>query len=93
MQQAFALHARADAELDQKIRGPVLDQPGANAIFDIVAAAVLDDDRRNALQVQQPRQHQPRGPRSDNPYLGAHYVVRARHDCLLGIAGSLSDQP
>ena len=54
------LHARADADLGQQIGGPMLDQSGADAVFDVIAAAIFDDDRLDALQVQQPRQHQAR---------------------------------
>ena len=34
----------ADTEVGEKIRRPVLDQACANSIFNVVAAAVLDDD-------------------------------------------------
>ena len=54
MQHAFALHALADANIAEEIGGPMLDQAGANAVFDVVAAAIFDDDRLDALQVQKP---------------------------------------
>ena len=69
------LHALADADVDQQIGGPMLDQAGADAVLDIVAAAILDDDRLDALQMQQPRQHQAGRPRSDNSDLRAHDVA------------------
>ena len=66
------MHALADADIDQEIGGPVLDQPGADAVVDILFAAVLDDDGIDALQVQEPRQHQARRPRPDDTDLCAH---------------------
>ena len=54
MQHAFTLHACAGTNVDQKIGGPMLDEPGTNAVFDVVAAAIFDNDRLNALQVQKP---------------------------------------
>src|SRR5262249_19077461 len=44
VREAFALHALAHLGLDQKVARPLLDQAGADAALDIVAAAVLDDD-------------------------------------------------
>jgi len=63
---------RAPAPTCVQIGGPVLDQPGADAVLDVVAAAVLDDDRGNAGKVQQPPQHQPGRPGPDNSDLRAH---------------------
>src|SRR5512141_1197664 len=61
---ALALHALADAKLNQQFAGPVLDQSGTDAVFDIFAAAIFNNDRLDAGEMQQPRQHQARGPRS-----------------------------
>ncbi len=72
MQDAFALHPFADADVGQKIGGPVLDQSGADAVLDVIAAAVFEDDRFDAGEMQQPRQHQPGRPCSDNADLRAH---------------------
>ena len=72
VQHAFALHALADAELGQQIGGPMLDQAGADAVLDVIAAAVLDDDGLDAGKMQQPRQHQPGRPCSDDADLRAH---------------------
>src|SRR5262249_8266482 len=44
VEHALALHARADAGFDQEVARPLLDQAGANAALDIVAAAVFQDD-------------------------------------------------
>ena len=68
----LALHALADAGLDQEIARPLLDQAGADAALDVVAAAVLDDDRLDAGAMQKMREHQPGRPGADDPDLGAH---------------------
>jgi hypothetical protein len=51
VEHALALHARAHADLDQEVARPLLDQPGADAALDIVAAAVLQHDGLDARQV------------------------------------------
>jgi len=72
MQHAFPLHSRAGADVDQKIGRPMLDEAGPNPVFDVVAAAIFNDDRLNAVQVQQPCKHQARGPCADNSNLSPH---------------------
>ena len=72
VENAFAFHALADAQLGQQIGGPMLDQAGADAVLDVIAAAVLDDDGLDAGKMQQPRQHQPGRPCSDNADLRTH---------------------
>src|SRR5262249_12865982 len=72
VEHAFALHALAHPGLDQEIACPLLDETGADAVFDIVAAAVLQHDRLDARQMQQMRQHQPGGPRPHDADLYAH---------------------
>src|SRR6476660_8388561 len=44
MQHTLALHALADSHIGEQVGGPMFYQPGADAIFDIVATAILDDD-------------------------------------------------
>ena len=68
----LALHALADAGLDQEVGRPLFQEAGANAALDVVAAAVLQDDGFDAREVQQMRQHQPRGAGSDDPDWRAH---------------------
>src|SRR6185437_6340631 len=68
----FALEAVAGADVGQEVDRPMLDQAGADAVLDVLAAAVLDDDRVDALQGEQVSEHQPRRACSDNPDLGAH---------------------
>src|SRR5262249_15515619 len=91
VEHALALHARADAGLDQEIARPLLDQAGADAALDIVAAAVFQDDALHAIEVEEMRQHQPGGPRADDTDLRAHLAlpaVRPSAVTLIGIAGS-----
>ena len=72
VQQAFGLHPLPDPDLCQQVGGPMFDQPGADAVLDVVAATVFDDDRFDAGKMQQPRQHQPGRARSNNADLRAH---------------------
>ena len=72
VEHAFALHARARADLHQEVARPLLDQSGADATLDIVTAAVLQHDRLDARQMQEMRQHQPGRPCPDNTDLRAH---------------------
>jgi hypothetical protein len=72
---AFALHARADAGFDKEVARPLLDQPGADAALDILAAAVFQDYALDPLQVKEMRQHQPRGPGTDDTDLSAHLAL------------------
>src|SRR5262249_23204549 len=72
MRQPFPLHALANADLDQKIARPLLDQAGADAALDVIATAVLQDDRVDACKVQKMREHQPCRSRADDSNLCAH---------------------
>src|SRR5262249_26219348 len=76
----LAPHALADAGVEQEIGGPLLQQPGADAAFDIVAAAVLQDDGLDPFEMQKMREHEARRASADNPDLGAQawHVSRAR---------------
>ena len=76
VEHAFALHARADAGFDEEVARPLLDQTGADAALDVVAAAVFQDHALHALEVEQMRQHQPGGPGADDADLGAHLALR-----------------
>ena len=59
----FSREPLADAHLVQEVDGWLFQHSGADAMFDVVAAAGLEDDRLDALQVQQVRQaSDPAGP-------------------------------
>src|SRR5216684_4671343 len=68
----FALHALADAGLGEEVARPLLDQAGADAALDIVAAAALQDHRLDALEVQEMGEHQPGRSSADDTDLRAH---------------------
>ena len=55
MDHGLALHARADAGVDQHRPTQLFDQPGAHAVLDILAAAVFEDDGFDAGKMQQMR--------------------------------------
>src|SRR5688572_17178383 len=78
MEQAFALQALAHAGVDQQLTRPMLDQAGADPALDVVAAAVLQDDRFDTLKVQEMRQHQPGGACTNNSDLRSHRYGRPR---------------
>src|SRR6476661_5240032 len=82
MQHALALHAAADADVDEEVSSPMLDQAGTDAILDVIAAAVFDDDRLDALKMQQPCQHKSSGPRSDNSDLRPYHLLPADNFAL-----------
>src|SRR5207245_9054414 len=89
VEHALALHARANAGFDQKVARPLLDQAGADAALDIVAAAVFQDDALHALEVEEMRQHQPGGPGADDTHLRAHLLLPVVPAAtLIGIARS-----
>ena len=72
MRQAFALQPFAHAHLDHQIDGALLQHPGAHALDHILLAAVFNDDRIDALQVQQVSQQQAGGPGADDANLCMH---------------------
>src|SRR5262249_28474270 len=89
VEHALALHARPDAGFHQEVARPLLDQAGADAALDIVAAAVFQDDALHALEVEKMRQHQPGGPGADHTDLRAHLVLPVGPAVtLIGIARS-----
>ena len=71
MDQADALESLADAGFIQQIDGALFEHAGADALLDILAAASLEHDRLDAVEVQQMRKHQPRRSRSDDADLCA----------------------
>ena len=69
---AFALHARPDADLLHQIDRALLEHAGPDRGLDGLAAAGLQNDRLDALQVQDVGQHQPRRAGTDDGYLSFH---------------------
>ena len=56
--QALALQPVADAGVDQRVDGVLLEDAGADARLDVVARPVLQDDGVDALQGEQTREEQ-----------------------------------
>jgi hypothetical protein len=69
---AFLLQSLADTGLDQQLDGSVLEDAGANALLDVFAASILEDDGLDALQMQQVAEEEPGGPGPDDSDLSPH---------------------
>jgi hypothetical protein len=67
----LALKSLPHADLDQQIDCPLLEHPRANALLDVLAAPVLEDNGVDPLQMEEVRQHEPGGTGTDDPDLGA----------------------
>ena len=70
--QSLALQTLADAGFDHQVHRALLQHARAHPIFDVLAAAALQNDRLDASQVQQMREHQAGRSRPDNTDLGSH---------------------
>ena len=68
----LALHTHADAGVAEEVGGALLQHPRANAMLDVLAAPVLEDDRVDALEVEQVRERQAGRAGADDPDLRAH---------------------
>jgi hypothetical protein len=69
---ALALQPLADAGFDEEPHGSVLEDAGADALLDVLAASILEDDGLDPLELQQVAEEQPGGPRPDDSDLSAH---------------------
>jgi hypothetical protein len=67
----FALNTGADAHRSQEIHGPLLEDTCPHPVDHVIATAILDDDRINAVQMKEMREHQPRRSGADDSYLGS----------------------
>ena len=69
--QTFAAKPVADADLVHEIHRALLEHAGTDARDDVFLAAILEDDRVDALQVQQVTEHQTGRSGPDDGHLGA----------------------
>ena len=53
--EALASHALANARLVEQVHAALFQNAGAHPVFDIVATAILDDHRVDAVEMQQVR--------------------------------------
>ena len=67
----FSLEPLPHADLRQQVDGALLEHPGADALLDVLAASVLEDDRVDGLEMEKVRQNEPGGTGTDDPDLGA----------------------
>ncbi len=55
MDDSLPLQACADARVDEQVCASLLEDAGADAVLDVVAAAILEHHGLDSLQLQQPR--------------------------------------
>jgi len=65
------LQSLADARLDEQVGGALLEDAGADSMFDVLAAAVLEHNRVDPSELEQARQRQARRAGADDPDLRA----------------------
>src|SRR5215210_5308554 len=77
------LHPVADARLVQQVDRALLQHARPDPVLYVIAAAGLEHDRLDTLQVQQVREQQPRRSTPDDPNLCAHVRCSSitRHGC------------
>ena len=68
----LALHSLTDACLDEQVGDTLFEHARADACLDVVAAAVLEHDRVDPLQVEEVREHEARRAGPDDADLRAH---------------------
>src|SRR5579864_1497285 len=66
MEEGLALEAFADTRFDHQVDGALFEEAGAQPRFDIFAGANFEDDRLDALQVEEMREHQAGRPSPDD---------------------------
>jgi hypothetical protein len=73
--EAFAIQPLADLERSQQVDGVLLEQPGADPALQVLARAVLDDHRLDALALQQQREREPGRARADDANLCSQLLL------------------
>jgi hypothetical protein len=59
MDETLLRQSFARAHLDEKVRGRLLEHPSTDSLLDVIAAAGLEHDRIDAVQVKQLPEHEP----------------------------------
>jgi hypothetical protein len=72
MDQPFPFHSLTNTHFYQKVDGALLQDAGSHPLLAVLPTTSFDDDRVNALSVQEMRQDQPCGSSSHNPNLRAY---------------------
>src|SRR4051794_1714267 len=62
--EALAVQAIAEAGLREQLDRALLEHAGADAVLDVLAAAVLEDDGVDPLEVEEVREQEPGGARA-----------------------------
>lgn len=73
--QAFALHALANAGFGQEINCVLFENPSANALLYVLAAAALDYNGLDSVQVKQVGENKACGPGANDANLRSHTEV------------------
>ena len=76
------LEPSTDTHGVQQVHGALLQDASPDPVDDMVTAAVLDDDRIDAIEVKEMAQQEPRGAGADNPHLcpeATHARLRVRY--------------
>ncbi len=71
MDEALLDHPISDPHLDHQVDGALFEHSGPHPLLYIGPVTRLDDHRVDALQVQQPPEHEPGRPGADDSDLGA----------------------
>ena len=90
MPQAFGGKSTTEAGLVQQVDGRLLEHTRAHAMFGVVSAPGLDDNRLDALELQEVAKHQPGRPGTDDRHLCAHETC-SPHD-LIVVEGPCADR-
>jgi len=86
MAESVSLDTRANAHRNQEIDSVLFEDACPNAVNDVVTAAVLDDHRIDAIEMQQLRSKSPAGPAPTMPTWVLSEGIRASSGLESGAA-------
>jgi hypothetical protein len=72
LDEALATQPLVEPQLGEQVDGALLEHAGANALLDVLAVPILEDDRLDPAPVQEVRQQKPRRAAPDNTHLRPH---------------------